>query len=161
MLESAREAGLVYVTRAVTGIDVQSGKVRAVTLDDGETIATPAVVNAAGPLIDSVASLTGETLPVHSELHLKVTFKEHRRVIPPEAPMLIWSDPQYIDWSPEVARLLEADPDQRFLLDQLPVACHGRPEGPSESPYVLALWEYRRRIMEPTWPVPVDPLYEG
>jgi glycine/D-amino acid oxidase-like deaminating enzyme len=159
MLERAKEAGLVHLARAVTGIDGQSGKVRAVTLDDGETIDAPAVVNAAGPLIGSVAALTGETLPVYSELHLKVTFKEHRRVIPPQAPMLIWSDPQHIDWSPEVARILEADPDQRFLLDELPVGCHGRPEGGAESPYVLALWEYRRRIMEPTWPVPVDPLY--
>ncbi len=159
MLEAAKDAGLVHVTREVVGIDIRSGAVRSVTLDDGETIATPVVVNAAGPLIDEVAALVGEELPVHSELHMKVAFKEHRRVIPSEAPMLIWSDPQRIDWSPEVAAMLGQDPASRFLLDELPAACHGRPEGGSDSPYVLALWEYRRQVMEPTWPVPLDSLY--
>jgi glycine/D-amino acid oxidase-like deaminating enzyme len=159
MLERAREAGLALLPREVVGMEVRDGTAQSATLDNGQVIRAGAVVNAGGPLIGDVAALAGETLPVHSELHLRATYKEHRRVIPPDAPMLIWSDPQRIDWSPEVARMLGEDPDQRFLLDELPVACHGRPEGGSESPYVLALWEYRRRVMEPTWPVPVDPLY--
>ena len=83
----------------------------------------------------------------------------YRRVIPPTAPLLIWSDRQRIDWAPEVAEMLDADPDTRFLLDELPAACHGRPEGANESPYVLALWEYRRKVMKPAWPVPVDSFY--
>jgi glycine/D-amino acid oxidase-like deaminating enzyme len=103
--------------------------------------------------------MLGEKLPVVSELHLKVAFKEHRRIVPPDAPMLIWSDPQTIDWSPEVSGMLGEDPDTRYLLDELPASCHGRPEGAVDSPYVLALWEYRRRAMQPTWPVPLDPLY--
>jgi glycine/D-amino acid oxidase-like deaminating enzyme len=159
MLEAARDAGLVYLRREVTDIEVRSGGVCSVVLHDGETIATPAVVNAAGPLVGGVAAMVGESLPVYSELHAKVTFREHRRVIPGDAPMLIWSDPQRIDWSPEVKTMLSEAPGRSFLLDELPAACHGRPEGGPESPYVLALWEYRRRVMKPTWPVPADPLY--
>lgn len=159
LLDAAREAGMSLLPRAVTGVDVRSGAVRSVTLDDGNHIRTPTLVNAAGPLIDEVAALFGEELPVHSELHLKVAFKEHKRVIPPDAPMLIWSDPQRIDWSPEVVEMFGQDPSTQFLLDELPAACHGRPEGGAESPYVLALWEYQRRVAQPTWPVPLDPLY--
>ncbi len=159
LLRQAREAGLTSLRRRVVSVETGVGRVRSVTLDDGQTLRTPAFVNAAGPLIGEVAALFGEQLPVTSELHLKVAFKEHRRVIPAEAPMLIWSDPQHIDWSQEVAAMLAADPGTRFLLGELPAACHGRPDGNPDSPYVIALWEYRRTVMEPAWPLPPDPLY--
>ncbi len=159
MLEEARDNGLVFLRRRVTGVGTRNGHVQSVTLDDGETIRTGSFVNAAGPLVGEVAAMVGEELPVTSELHLKAAFKEHRRVVPADAPMLIWSDRQTIDWSPEVAEMLGADPETRFLLNELPAACHGRPEGGADSPYVLALWEYRRRVMQPVWPVPLDPMY--
>jgi glycine/D-amino acid oxidase-like deaminating enzyme len=159
LLDAARKDGLSLLPRAVTNVEVQDGRVQSVILDDGNHIRTPALVNASGPLIGAVAALVGEDLPVHSELHMKVVFKEHERVIPSDAPMLIWSDRQRIDWSPEVAGVFDQDPGTQFLLDELPAACHGRPEGAVESPYVLALWEYRRRVTHPTWPVPLDPLY--
>jgi glycine/D-amino acid oxidase-like deaminating enzyme len=41
----------------------------------------------------------------------------------------------------------------------MPVACHGRPEGRGGSQWVLALWEYHRKVVEPVWPLPDDPLY--
>jgi glycine/D-amino acid oxidase-like deaminating enzyme len=159
LLETAKDAGLTFLPRRVAAVETRESRVRSVTLDDGEIIRTPTLVNAAGPLVDEVAALVEERLPVTSEVHLRVAFKEHRRAIPSEAPMLIWSDPQTIDWSPEVVAMLDDDPGTRFLLDELPAACHGRPEGGSESPYVLALWEYRRRVMVPIWPVPLDPMY--
>jgi glycine/D-amino acid oxidase-like deaminating enzyme len=106
-----------------------------------------------------VARLLGEELPVTSELHLKAAFREHRRVVPSHAPLLIWSDPQRIDWSPEAVEMLSESPQGRVLLDELPGACHGRPDGSPDSPYVLVLWAYRRNVMEPTWPLPADPLY--
>ena len=159
LLDAAREAGLSVLTRRVTNVGVREGRVRSVTLDDGSVVRTSALVNAAGPLVGEVAAMLGEELPVTSELHLKVAFKEHQRVVPPDAPLLIWSDPQRIGWSPEVAGMLGEDPATRFLLEELPAACHGRPEGPSESPYVLGLWEFRRQVMKPSWPVPLDPLY--
>jgi len=45
------------------------------------------------------------------------------------------------------------------VLGEMPIYCHGRPEGGMESPYFLALWEYHREILEPTWPIRDDPLY--
>lgn len=159
LLGRAKDAGLTLLPRRLTAVETDGGRVKSVTLDDDTTIRTGSLVNAAGPLIRDVAALMGEELPVTSELHLKVAYREHRRVIPPDAPMLIWNDPQQIDWSSEAAEYLGEDRQTRFLLDRLPAACHGRPEGAPESPYVLALWEYRRRVMQPVWPVPIDPMY--
>ena len=159
LLERAKDAGLSLLARRVVAVDAGANRVKSVTLDNGQTLRTPSLVNAAGPLVGEVAAMVEEQLPVTSELHLKVAFKEHRRVVPAEAPMLIWSDPQSIEWSAEAAEMLGADPDTGFLLGELPAACHGRPDGNPDSPYVLALWEYRRKVMEPAWPLPADPLY--
>lgn len=159
LLERAKGAGLVFLPRRVVAVDTRSHRVRSVTLEGGEVIRTGSLVNAAGPLVADVARLLGEELPVTSELHLKAAFREHRRVLPSHAPLLIWSDPQRIDWSPEAVEMLSESPQTRVLLDELPGACHSRPEGSPDSPYVLMLWAYRRNVMEPTWPLPADPLY--
>ena len=158
MLDRARAVGLTVLPRRVIEVEVRNGRVAGVTLDDGTRIACGALVDAAGPMLDRVAGLLGETLPVHSEAHHKVGFRDTRGVVPRSAPLLIWNDPQRVDWSPEERAHLAAD-DRDDLLGEMPPSCHGRPEGGAGSPWVLALWEYRRIVQEPTWPLPEDPLY--
>lgn len=158
MLERARRRGLVLAPRAVLDVEVAGNAVVAAVLDDGGRIATETVVNASGPFLPDVAALIGSELPVHSELHLKVAFKDTRGVVPREAPMLIWNDPQRIGWSEEERRLL-VEQGRTDLLGQLPAACHARPEGGNDSPWVLALWEYATDVRNPVWPIPRDPLY--
>lgn len=102
--------------------------------------------------------MAGVDLPLQSELHLKVLFKDHRGVVPRNAPMLIWSDAQTIEWS-ESERAALIDAGRNELVGELPVFCHGRPEGGVDSPYVVGLWEYDRKIMEPEWPIPIDEMY--
>jgi glycine/D-amino acid oxidase-like deaminating enzyme len=153
MLDRAREAGARLTTgRVVTVGDGQVG------LADGTTISTPAVVIAAGPLSNEVAGHAGLELPLFSELHLKVAFKDHLGVIPREAPMTIWSDTQRIEWSDEEREGLAAM-GRHDVLGEMPIYCHFRPEGGAESPYFVALWEYHGQVVEPTWPLPEDPLY--
>lgn len=153
MLERAREVGATLIPQSVTAIED-----RAVTLSDGSTISTDAVVIAAGPLSSDVAAMAGVELPLFSELHLKVAFKDHLGVIPRDAPMTIWSDTQLLDWSDSERAALE-DMGRTDLMGEMPIYCHFRPEGGNESPYVLALWEYHGKVLEPTWPLPEDPLY--
>lgn len=158
MLERAREAGAKQVKAAVIDIDVAGDRVAGVRLNDGSTVATDRIVVAAGPMAKPVAGLAGVDLPLFSELHLKVAYRDHRGVIPRDAPMIIWSDPQQIDWSDEERKgLTEMGRDD--LLGEMPIFCHGRPEGGPDSPYFVALWEYHREILDPTWPLPDDPLY--
>ena len=158
MLDQARHRGLVFVPAAVAEVEVVRDAVVAVRLDNGARIATETFVNAAGPLLPEVGTLVGSHLPVHSELHLKVAFKDTAGVLPRNAPMLIWNDPQHVAWSDEERRLL-IEQGRTDVLGLMPAGCHGRPEGGADSPWVLALWEYATDVRTPTWPIPQDPLY--
>lgn len=153
MLERARDAGVTLIPATVTSITEQG-----VELSDGSRVAAPTKVLAAGPLSVEVGAMAGLELPLFSELHLKVSFKDHLGVIPRTAPMTIWSDPQTIDWSEEERLELESM-GRHDVLGEMPVFCHFRPEGGTESPYFVALWEYHGARIEPTWPLPEDPLY--
>lgn len=153
MLDRARDNGAVLISHEAKAID--KGRV---TLDDGSTVETDEVVIAAGPMSKPVAAMAGVDLPLFSELHLKVAFKDHLRLIPREAPMIIWSDPQSIGWSDEERTELERL-GRRDVTGEMPIFCHGRPEGSGDSPYFLALWEYHQEVREPTWPLPTDDLY--
>lgn len=153
MLERARDRGTRLVTDTVTALEHRSVK-----LSDGSRVSAPNVVIAAGPMSREVAALTGVELPVFSELHLKVAFKDHLRVVPRDAPMTIWSDTQHIEWSDDERGELERL-GRHDVLGEMPVYCHFRPEGGEDSPYVLALWEYHDQVLDPMWPLPTDDLY--
>lgn len=158
MLEEARSAGARLVKAEAADITTEAGGVSGVVLADGTRISSNHVVVAAGPMAAPVSRMAGVELPLYSELHLKVAYRDHLDVIPRAAPMIIWSDTQHIDWSEEErAGLAEIGRDD--LLGEMPVFCHGRPEGRSDSPYFLALWEYHQEVLEPVWPLPDDPLY--
>lgn len=153
MLERARSAGARTIKASVS--DIGEG---VVALDTGEEISTRATIIAAGPMAASVAALAGIELPLFSELHLKMAFRDHLGVIPRDAPMTIWSDTQHVDWSDEEkAALLEMG--RSDVTGEMPIYCHFRPEGGEQSPYVVALWEYHDMVIQPTWPLPEDPLY--
>lgn len=102
--------------------------------------------------------MAGIDLPLFSELHLKVAFKDHLGIIPRNAPMTIWNDTQTIQWSDE-ERIALMEMGREDLLGEMPIFCHFRPEGGEDSPWIVALWEYHDQVMEPSWPLPEDPLY--
>lgn len=158
MLDQAKDRGVKVVSATVASIRSENGRVTGVDLDDGTSIHAGHVVVAAGPMARPVAALAGLDLPLHSELHIKVAFRDHLRVVPRDAGMFIWSDPQHLDWSDEEREAL-SDMGRTDVTGEMPIYCHGRPEGGAESPYVVGLWEYHRDIMEPVWPFPIDDLY--
>lgn len=157
LLEEARRHGLELRKGEVTGLETRRDRVAAVETDLGR-IETQIFVNAAGPMLNQVAAMLGFELPIFSEVHVKVAFRDHRRVIPRSSPMMIWSDSQKLDWSDEERQWL-ADEGREDLLGTMPGACHYRPEGGEDSQWVVGLWEYRRLVQAPTWPLPQDPLY--
>ena len=158
MLERAREAGLELVVDEVGDVTVSADEVTGVELKSGETIEVPIVVDAAGPMSPQVAAMAGLDLPIVSELHLKVAYREHLGHIPRDAPMIIWSDTQTIDWSDDEREALAAE-GRDDVLGEMPIFCHGRPEGGTDSPYFVGLWEYHNDAREPEWPLPEDSLY--
>ncbi len=158
MLDQARAAGASTVSATVADVDIDGDEVRGVELEDGTRVASSAFVNAAGPMLRRVGLMAGTDLPVFSEAHLKTTFRDTESAIPRDAPMMIWTDPQQVAWRQDEAGLL-LEEGRGDLLDVLPPGCHARPEGGAQSPWVIGLWEYGAREIEPTWPVPQDPLY--
>lgn len=157
MLERAIEHGARVVSGEVTAVETHRSRVEAVIVGD-RRIVTPILVNASGPMLEDTARMAGESLPVSSEVHLKTAFADSAGAVPREAPMVIWNDPQPIDWT-EDERALLLDSNREDLLGVLPPACHARPEGGPDSHWVLGLWEYRRLVRQPSWPLPVDDLY--
>lgn len=159
LLEQARLAGVKLVKSRIEAVETATGRVAAVRLDSGARIECNVFVDAAGPYLRRVGQLLGADLPIETELHLKATFNDAKGVVPRDAPLLIWDDPQLLQWQLDESDLLRADPDTRWLTGMLPSGAHTRPEGPRESHTILMLWDYRTRLMEPILPVPLDEQY--
>ena len=60
----ARALGAEYIDNAVTGLGVESGRVKTVQLATGEVISCGTLVNAAGPRAQQVAAMAGLSIPV-------------------------------------------------------------------------------------------------
>ena len=159
MLERAKVRGVELVRGRVDGVTVGGGRVKAIRLSDGSQIATGNFVNAAGPLLKNAGNLLGVDLPVFSERHEKVAFKDYLGVVPRDAPFVIWADPQKIAWSDEERELLAESEETAGLLAELPAGAHLRPEGGAEANMVLMLWGYDARPVPETWPLEFDPMF--
>jgi glycine/D-amino acid oxidase-like deaminating enzyme len=162
LLERARAAGVEVLAGKMAAVDVAGGRVRSVRVDTSggsEQVETDRLVLAAGPLLQSAAGMLDLSLPVFAEWHVKVAMADPLRVIPRDAPLLIWTDEQLLAWSDEERKELESSPSTRRLLEPFPSGVHARPEGPEDSPILLILWTYHTEPREPVFPGPVDPLY--
>ncbi len=162
MLERAREHGARLVTARVEGVEVVSGKIQAVRVRNGGAatpISTRNFINAAGPFLKKVGEMVGLELPVFSELHLKMAFRDSLGVVPRNAPMLIWTDPLRLSWSEEERSVLAESEETASLLGELPSGVHTRPEGGAVSDILLGLWAYHTPPLEPVFPFSVDPRY--
>lgn len=159
LLNRARDMGVRSVSAKVTGVEISNNQVHSVKVDSGEEIRTGTFVNAAGPYFKSIGNLCGQDIPVKTELHLKVAFKDSLGAVARDAPLLIWDDPQRLDWSQEETQDLQSDPDTQWLTDSFPSGAHTRPEGGPGSDRVLMLWEYQDKEMEPSSNPPLDEYY--
>ena len=156
LLDMARRHGAQVITARVTDIIQQRESIKAVRLSDGSQIVTPYFVNASGPHLQEVCRLMNVELPVYCELHQKVSFRDSLGVVPRDAPLLIWNDPQFLPWSYEERTFIREDEQLHWLLDEFPAGAHTRPEGGSDSNIALMLWEYKTRVMHPVFPPILD-----
>jgi glycine/D-amino acid oxidase-like deaminating enzyme len=159
LLETARQAGVHFESARVTGIDTANGCVSGIRLSSGERIDAPVFINAAGPYLKEVGRYVGIDLPVHNELHLKAAIKDHLGVVGRAAPLLIWTDPQFLPWQNDERQALAEEEETRWLTEAFPSGVHTRPEGGDQSQTILMLWEYQTKIMEPVWPPKMDEQY--
>ena len=64
-------------------------------------------------MVRQVGAMLGVEIPVFWERHAKVAFKDYLGAIPREAPLLVWTDPQRLDWSAEEREYLAGEPGGR------------------------------------------------
>jgi sarcosine oxidase subunit beta len=159
LLERARDRGVAFVPARVDGIRVANGQVQSVRLHTGDVIVTDRFVNAAGPFLKEIGAMLGVDLPVFSELHAKVNFRDEQRIVPRDAPMLIWIDPQVLPWSEEERLLLAESQATKRFSQALPPGAHVRPEGGPDGTALLMLWAYHTPPVAPIWPPRFDPHY--
>lgn len=157
LLETARRAGVRFEAGTVTGVDTAGGRVRSVQLSSGKRIESPVFINAAGPFIKNIGHLLGLDLPVFSELHLKAIIKDPLGAVGRDAPLIIWNDPQTLEWNPDEREALAEDPDTRWLTETMPAGAHTRPEGGGND--IVMLWEYKTEVLEPVAQPTLDDQY--
>jgi sarcosine oxidase, subunit beta len=155
LLEQGREHRVQYLPARVASVLVKGEHMRAVRLHNGVEIATETLILASGPFLKRTGRLLGLDLPVTCELHSKVSFRDHARLFPSDAPLLISSDPLSINWPAEIRDDLAASEEARRLLAPFPAGVHARPENAT----FLALWAHDNRPVDPTFPIAIDPIY--
>ncbi|MGC3940566.1 NAD(P)/FAD-dependent oxidoreductase [Roseobacter sp. EG26] len=144
-----------------------TGSVESITQADGFTLEIAAVdgthtlqadkiVNAAGPFADRIAKMLGIELPICNTFQQKIAFEDHKKAVPRELPFSIDLDGQKIDWSEEDREMLQADPDFKWLTDDMPGAIHCRPDGGDHGTWVKLGWAYNETAAEATWEPPLD-----
>lgn len=159
LFNQAISNGVRFYPGHVQDIQLKGGSIHSICLNDGIEIETGIFVNAAGPFINTLSQMLGTHLPIINELHLKAVIKDSLAIIPRDAPLLIWSDRQIIDWEPEIEDWFLEDAEYSYLLHKLPGGAHTRPEGGPDSDIVLMLWEYQTRQETPTLHPEFDPMY--
>lgn len=159
LLEAAREKGAQFKIGKICTVNVVNNQVDSVELTSGEKFNTNVFINAAGPYFKNVGKQCGLDIPVFTELHLKVAFKDHLETINRDAPLLIWDDPQSLEWEKDEHDFLANDPETRWLTEPFPSGAHTRPEGGKGSQVALMLWEYQSKIMDPVPNPPLDEYY--
>jgi glycine/D-amino acid oxidase-like deaminating enzyme len=103
--------------------------------------------------------MVGIDLPVFSELHAKIAFRDSLGAVPRDTPMIIWTDPTFLPWSEEERSVFAESEETKWLLGEFPSGVHVRPEGGSDSNILLMIWTYDTSPVEPVFPVTVEPYY--
>lgn len=156
MLDQAKAAGARFQQAELTGVKIQGERVVGVELANGEWIACEHFVNAAGPFAADVADLMGVDLPVYNELHLKSSIEDHLGALDRDAPLVICADEQTLAWAEEEADFLREDSETAWVLNELPMGAHTRPEGSLNAQSILLLWDTQERRREAQFPLDID-----
>jgi glycine/D-amino acid oxidase-like deaminating enzyme len=140
-LKRAVAAGAAFVRDRVTAVDTTGGRVRQVRLASGASIATDRFVVAPGPAVQEVGRMLDLEMPVHHELHSKVTIHDPLGAVPRNAPFVIWSDPVVVNGR------------------TLPGGVHMRPVDLTHGDELYLIWTFDTDERPYEWPPRFDDRY--
>jgi sarcosine oxidase, subunit beta len=163
--DEARASGVTLCAGRVTEVELTGGRVSGVRVAGANganhRIATPVFINCAGPYAKQVGELLDISLPLFSELHLKVAFEDTLGVVDRGTGLVILDDAQRLAWTDDERDDLASSDATRVLTELMPTGIHLRPEGYGRNQTVLMLWDYHssHRYDAPIFPLPDDPYY--
>ncbi|HCQ02973.1 MAG TPA: FAD-dependent oxidoreductase [Candidatus Latescibacteria bacterium] len=159
MLDRIADHGGRIIRDRITSVGVTGNRIESVTCRSGTNISTGRLVLAAGPLLKDMGALLRLDIPIIHELHGKITLEDTERIVPPDAPMIIWNDPVDLVWTEEEQTRLVSNPATRYLTEPFPVGVHFRPRFRDGKHTLLGIWTYDIAPQEPTFPPSFDPDY--
>jgi len=145
MLDCLREWGGQRIQGKVTAIEKSDGFVVHLS-SSKQALKAGKIVIAAGPFVNEIARMLGESLPVHNILQQKIAFEDTKKAIPRRMPFSIDMDRQYIDWSGEEKEALSSEAEYAWLTKEMPPAIHCRPDGGDHGNWIKLGWAYNEAI---------------
>ncbi|MXY48268.1 MAG: FAD-binding oxidoreductase [Gemmatimonadetes bacterium] len=159
MLDRIDACGGKIVSDRIAGVDTRNNRVTGVRLTSGSSIETGKLVLAAGPMVQEAGRMLDLDIPVFMELHGKIIVEDTAGILPPDAPMLIWTDPVELVWDDDERRRHAADPDARHLIEPFAAGLHIRPRFRDGKQTFLGIWTYDIAPGEAVFPLVFDPAY--
>jgi glycine/D-amino acid oxidase-like deaminating enzyme len=160
MLEAFKESGGTLLRARLVAIDDDPSSGFRLALNTSETsssIRVDVLVNAAGPHINDVAAMLGETLPVSNVFQQKIAFPDTAGSIDRRMPFAIDLDGQSIDWSTEERALLREDSSTSWLTEPMPGGIHCRPDGGERGTWIKLGWAFSTTPSAPVTDPPLIP----
>lgn len=143
MLHELKTLGGRQLRGRVCAIDAGKRHRVLVSTNEGtQTIESTAIVNAAGPFLNDIAALVGDSLPVQNVYQQKIALRDTRSVIPRSMPFAIDLDTGLLPFDEADRRALAQDENLRWVSEPLPGGTHIRPEGGDNSSWLKLGWAY-------------------
>ncbi len=159
MLGRIASGGGRIVRDRITNVDTKNNRITGVRLASESVIATGKLVLAAGPLAREAGRMLDLDVPVFMELHGKIIVEDAAGILPPDAPMMIWTDPVELVWNEAEKRRLSSSADTRYLTQPFPAGLHIRPRFRDGKQTFLGIWTYDVAPREAVFPLAFDPAY--
>lgn len=119
------------------------------TASETKTLQADVLVNAAGPFVQTVATMLGAELPVRNIYQQKIAFQDKLAAIPRDMPFSIDLDRKSLGWTEEEREMLGSDPELAWLAGVMPAGTHCRPDGGARGQWVKLGWAYNEKVSEP------------
>ncbi len=160
MLEYIRERGGRVLRGKVVAIEGTTPfEVATENANGGTIIRAEKIVNAAGPFLNDIAALLGESLPVSCVYQQKIAFEDRECAVPRNLPFTIDLDGQTLPWTDEEKAILEEHPATAKLLQPLPGGIHCRPDGAERGKWIKLGWATNTVATDPHREDPQDPQF--
>ena len=157
MLEQVKANGGRLVRGEVAGIEPGSPFILSLRTPDGtRTLRAEKVVNAAGPFLNDIAAMTGETLDVSCVYQQKIAFEDREGIVPRNLPFTIDLDGQKLAWTDEEREVLAEDPATARLTGFMQGGIHCRPDGAEDGKWIKLGWAFNHASSDPHGPEPID-----